>query len=84
MKVVKKDNEAVVDVAEKKKISSMTDDLVQGALNQKSTIKFDGNVLDIDNVDTNKGAEEIVADQKAAIKAAIKERDLDGTDKKEK
>jgi len=41
------------DVADKKRIAGMTDDLVMGALSQHSSIKFDGNSLDIDNVDAN-------------------------------
>jgi len=55
----------------------MTDNLVLDALSERSMIKFDGSTLDIDNVNSNKGAEDIVADQKAAIRAARKERDLE-------
>ena len=59
----------------------MTDDLVMGALSQHSSIKFDGNSLDIDNVDSNSGTQEIVSDTKAAIKMALHEQGLDGQSK---
>ena len=59
----------------------MTDDLVMGALSQHSSIKFDGNSLDIDNVDANAGTQEIVSDTKAAIKMALHEQGLDGQTK---
>ena len=53
----------------------MTDDLIQGALSQRSMIKFDGNTLDIDHVNTNRGTEEIVENVYKEILPRLASRD---------
>lgn len=60
---------------DRKKIDNMTQDLIDGALSTKSVITYDGKNMDVDNIDPNKGAKQIVAEEKMAIKEALKDRD---------
>ena len=58
------------DVADKKRIAGMSDDL-----GPQTSAKFDRNTLDIDIVDSNLGTLEIVSDTKSAIEMALHEQD---------
>ena len=49
-----------MDVAQKKKINAMTEELISGALNSKSRISYNGSDIDVTNVvDVDKQTQEI-------------------------
>jgi len=62
------------DAEDRKKISRMAEDMVDGALTSKSSVVFNGNSVDVDTVDASKDTKRIEDDNKAAIKEALKDR----------
>ena len=61
-------------LGDRKKIDAMSQNMVDDALNTKSVLDFDGKELNVENIDGNRGAKEIIANQKVAIKEALKDR----------
>ena len=45
--------------------------MIDGALNSKTNLKFDGSILDIDSFDANKETKKIAEDNKKAIHDAL-------------
>ena len=70
------------DAATARKINAMTEDMILGALATRSNISYDGQNLDIDNIDLNAQAKEIQKNNKLAVKEALKELDPPKEEKK--
>ena len=62
--------------AKQANIKKLTQDLIEGALNTQSSVVYNGNDVDVKEID-NEGTEEIRKQNKEAIKAALQELKAD-------
>lgn len=53
-----------MDLGERKKLNSMTNDMVESALNSKTKLSYEGNDVDVENVDGLKEQHQIEEDNK--------------------
>lgn len=59
-----------MDLGERKKLNSMTNDMVDAALNSKTKLSYEGSDVDVENIDGLKEQHQIEEDNKEAVKLA--------------